>query len=296
MTEGVEVIEAQPDWLTATCTDTDRLPVFRAWARRVVDLERLRPNKEKPFTAFGYEGTAAGRARWGARADSDMVQLSGDVAAMELTRALERSTHVSRLDLAVTVRLTPERTDVEAVHYAAYRDAPRREGARAGASLIQSTDGGSTFYLGKRTSDVFLRIYNKAVESDEERYARCHRYELEVKGVRASITATQADGAPSMADFTQSTVFHWCADHGIIPPFGPRGDQHIIRGFRRRSDEETKLSWLERSVRPTVDWLREFGDQARVLDALGYDPAEVGRLLGDGNAGELALTAEGGTL
>jgi hypothetical protein len=42
---------------------------------------------------------------------------------------------------------------------------------------------------------------------------------------------------------------------------------------------DTKVRWLEGAVRPTVDWLREFGHQAKVLHALGYDAANSARLL-----------------
>jgi len=269
------IIESQPDWLTVTHTGQRSVQIFRAWARRAIGWEARAGNKERAFTAFGYEGVACGRVRWGAREDSDMVQLSGDVAAKELNRALDLGTNVSRLDLAVTVRQEPMEAGLEAAHYAAFLVAPRGEGRKASGSLVQSSDGGATFYLGKRTSDVMLRVYNKAVESGDAHYADCHRYELEIKGDRAILTATELANAVDVGAFCQEAVHDWCSVRGVTPAFTVGQPRRLQPGLKRRSDQETKLVWLEHAVRPTVDWLREFGSQARVLRALGYTPADA---------------------
>jgi len=264
------IIESQPDWLTVTHTGEASLPVFRAWAKRCIAWEEVKANKQRNFSAFGYEGVACGRVRWGAREDSDMVQLSGDVAAKELNRAMDLATNVSRLDLAVTVHQEPMDPGLEASHYASFLAAPRSEGRKASGTLVQSSDGGATFYLGKRTSDVMLRVYNKAVESDDEHYKDCHRYELEIKGDRAILAATDVANSVDVGAFCQEVVHDWCTVRGVTPAFDVAQPRRLQPGLTRRSDEDTKLEWLMRSVRPTVSWLREFGDQGRILRALGY--------------------------
>lgn len=270
------ILESQPDWLTVTCTDLQRIPSFRAWAHRVLDWERVAGNQPRDVGILGYVGRSCGRARWGSREDGDLLMMSGDLANMELHRALERGTNISRIDLAVTVRLDPEDATVEERHYADYTTSPGRQGRRAKASLVQSDDGGATFYLGKRTSEVMLRVYNKAVESRAERYINCHRYELEVKGDRAAITATSAAGSPDVAVFTQEAVYDWCITRGVVPTFPAVAGRGLVPGFRRRSDVDTKLAWLSEQVAPTLKWLSTINRQQSALDALAYD-AKTGR-------------------
>jgi len=283
------IIESQPDWLTVTHTGQASQPVFRAWARRAIAWEESGANKQRNFSAFGYDGVACGRVRWGAREDGDMVQLSGDLAAKELSRAMDLATNVSRLDLAVTVRIEPTDPDIEARHYHEFLAATRHVKGRSTASLVQSSDGGATFYLGKRTSDVMLRAYNKAVESGDLKYENCHRYELEIKGDRAILTATELAGAVDVGAFCQEAVHDWVSGRGVTPPFDVDQPRRLQPGFKRRSDEETKLDWLAKSVRPTVSWLREFGQPSRVLRTLGYTDEDLREALYNPRTGSQAL-------
>lgn len=273
------IIESQPDWLTVTHTGEAGLPSFRAWAHRCIGWEEAANNRQRVFSAFGYEGVACGRVRWGARLDSDMVQLSGDVAAKELNRAMDLATNVSRLDLQVTVRLDQNDGLLEQSHYYHFLHAPKREGRQQSARLVQSSDGGATFYLGSRNSDVMLRVYNKAVESGKERYRDCHRYELEIKGDRAIVTATALASTTDVGAFCQESVYDWTDARGVRPAFDVDQPRRLLQGMKRRSDEDTKLDWLERSVRPTVAWLCEVGNQAKVVRALFYTGADADRVL-----------------
>lgn len=269
------IIESQADWLTVTCNDPDYIPSFRAWAKRAVSWEQAAGNKSRDVAILGYVGVTCGRVRWGARADGDLVMLSGDAATKELSRALQYGTHVTRLDLAVTVHLDPEDLDVEHRHYTEFLASEYKEGRRPRATVILSSDNGATFYLGRRTSNVMLRVYNKAVESRDAYYFRCHRYELEVKGDRASVTATQLDQCKDPARFCQEAVYDWAARRGITPVFASIGGRQLVPGFKRRSDVDSKLAWLENQVRPSVAWLAATGHRKETLAALDVDPSEA---------------------
>lgn len=265
----VTIVESQPDWLTVTCAGEHRLPTFRAWARNAIAWEETEHNQQRNFAAFGYEGVKCGRVRWGARDDGDMVQLSGDAAARELQRAMDLASNVSRVDLAVTVRIEPTQLDLEREHYAQFLGAPAREGRQATGSLVLSSDGGATFYLGKRTSDVMLRCYNKGIESNDPKYRDCHRYEVEVKGDGAILTATTLARSADPGEYCRSAVHDWVAGRGVTPAFTCAQPMRLERGFKRRSDQTTKLEWLTRSVSPTVAWLRTYSDEGKLLGALG---------------------------
>jgi DNA relaxase NicK len=231
------------------------------------------------FNMRGYNGLHCGRVRWGLRVDGEILQISGDLAATEAQTAGKLADNCSRIDLAVTVKVDPVYPGLELAHWKEHLAAYNREGRKASATLVQSDDGGSTFYLGKRTSDVMLRVYDKAVESGEERYAGCHRYELEIKGDRGLRMLQDLTASPDPSGLCRDVVYSWAEGHGLCPIFDSATHVHLVPGLRRRSDTDTKLAWLSAAVRPTVDWLREFGHQAKVLHALGYDDEDGAKLL-----------------
>jgi hypothetical protein len=237
-----------------------------AWEEREGEMRRY-------FGMKGYQGERCGRIRYGERADGRLVMLSGDVAHKELERGIALADNCSRIDLAVTVRQEPFDPDLERNTYTAYVLSPMREGKRARATLIQSDDSGSTFYLGSRDSELFCRLYNKQQESKDAHYTNCHRYELELKGDRAGETATRYANTVSQPDFTWCLVYDYLYQRGITPIFGTQTDLHLTPGFRRRSDTDKQLEWLAHQVRPTVDRLREFGKAREAHSALWPDDA-----------------------
>ncbi len=279
MHSTITVMESQCDWLTVSCTQSSRESDFRWWSTRLLAREERAGNKMADFALRGYAGLRCGRVRWGLRVDGEIVQLSGDLAAQELDNAAKLSDNCSRIDVAVTLRIQPGYPGLELAHFKEHCADYNREGRKASATLVQSDDGGATFYLGKRVSDVMLRVYNKEAESQDERYRCCHRYELEIKGDRAKLTLEDLSRASDPATVCQGIVWNWATDHGLSPAWDQHSDFRLVPGLKRRSDTETKLNWLASAVRPTVDWLREFGHQARVLKALGYDDSNSGRFL-----------------
>jgi hypothetical protein len=60
--------------------------------------------------------------------------------------------------------------------------------------------------------------------------------------------------------------------------FSHQGPVEKVVGFRRRSDRDTRLMWIEHSVKPAVRWLLDNGDRAEVLAALGLTPDETGHV------------------
>jgi len=253
------IIECQADWLTLTCHDPDRAATFRAWANHLLGYEQHEGNQRRPFGLRGYVGAIAGRVRHGSREDGDLVMLSGDIAQLELERGMALADNCSRIDLAVTVRQEPFDTDLERASYEAYLLSPTHEGRRARARLVQSDDAGATFYLGSRDSDVMLRLYNKQAESGDPHYRACHRYELELKGERAGLVATEYARTLAQPEYVQSVMTDYCRNRGVAPIFPACEGIALVPGFRRRSDVESSLLWLERQVQPTVRRLRDFG-------------------------------------
>lgn len=278
--QGV-VMEAQLDWLTAGFDVGAKADRAEAWAFARAQAEKRSGEREKPFALLGFSGWTVGRVRWGRRADAALLQLSGQLAEDYATTILAKADRVSRVDLAVTVRLA-ERDDL--LGESTYAQAENHYDAHpktAIPSIIQDGAGGCTVYVGRRTSDRFLRVYNKAAESIAggdpiaiARYPNCWRYELECKGSAARPAALAAVRALDRAAHLQQYVYDYATDHGIRPAFGAVGNRVLEPGFRRRSDYGTRLAWLQRSVNPAILAMLEVGDRAEILDALGLGTAE----------------------
>lgn len=286
------IIESQLDYLTCavhTSKAADRLQrLAEAWAKTTEE-----PTSEViPWRLKGYEGWHCGRLSYGQRYGAAIVQLSGDLARQHFDTLSPIWDSVSRLDLAVTVRFPTYQPDLGPMHYreaqAWYDGHPRA----ARPSYHGDADGGYTLYLGERTSDRYLRCYNKQAEAakdaaEAEHYARCWRYELETKGGTSHALArclVQSDPQYRVDD-VQASLWDYLNEHGILPTFARSGGRNLAGTFRRRSDRDTKLAWLQRTVKPTIEWLSQTGNIRDVYDRLG--------LSFDSAAGDSAQSAEG---
>lgn len=273
------LIESQVDWLTASAHGRDRSVALEQLAATLQREQKARGNRSKSWRLMGYEGTHCGAVEWGRRdANASIIRLIGQAADERLADVLSIADQVTRVDIAATWRASPPDPLIgqNAYHMAEmhYREHPRS----AIPSQIRDAAGGTTTYLGRRESEYFLRIYNKGAESvalnDKEgieRYAGCWRYELECKasvaGALAQTVAEQGDSS----EYIRRYLYTYCEQHGIEPAFPAVGGLHLVPGFRRRSDADTKLLHLARNVRPTVRFLRSAGREADLREALEID-------------------------
>lgn len=278
------VFESQLDWLTCSVASAAKSETLARTAHRLTAEEVLAGAKVRPFRLNGYLGWQAGRVRYGQREDASLIQLSGDLAEQQFRPMYGRADHITRLDLAVTVRLPVHSGMLGQEHYWQACDHHLRHPTSALPSAHQDGDGGYTCYLGDRTSDYFLRIYDKQAEcaaqddpAGVDRYRNAWRYELEVKGVSAHGVAERVFDSPHPSGTVRGLVHNHCVSHGIGPAFDLSTPEQALPGFRRRSDRDTRLAWLGRSVRPAVGWLLENGDRTAVLEQLGLIDLDANR-------------------
>lgn len=276
------IFESQLDWLTCAVEGERKQESLRLSAHRLMAAEILLGAKIRPFRLNGYQGSQADRVRYGERSDRGLIQLSGDLAQQHFRTMYGRADHISRLDLAVTVRMASYHPGIGSASYLEACEARLARPTMALPQLHQDGNGGSTCYLGDRTSDYFLRIYDKMAEclsrDDQDaidRYHNAWRYELEVKGVSAPGVAERLFDSPHPSGTIRGIVHNHCTNHGISPVWDLDTPERPLPGFRRRSDRDTRLAWLEKSVKPAVGWLLENGDRTEVLERLGLiDPAD----------------------
>ncbi|MCX6500796.1 MAG: replication initiation factor domain-containing protein [Arthrobacter sp.] len=277
----VSIIESQADALTCSFHTPETIDRAQRCADIWAQRETGEGAKVERFRTHGYEMWLAGRVAFGRRPDGGLLKLSGDLAELYIEHLVSFASNVSRVDFALTARCSPHQPDLGTIHYgealAHFADNP----TSAEPSHKEDGKGGDTCYLGKRTSDWYFRCYNKEAEcvaNDDDpgalRYAGCWRYEVEVKGPNALIQAKRYVDLRDRASWVQSMLYTYCANRGLGPVFPSAGEQDLVPGFRRRSDRESKLRWLAKSVRPTLEWLSSNTDRATIMATLGLP--EVG--------------------
>jgi len=195
--------------------------------------------------------------------------LSGPLAHQKWDRFFRLASNVSRLDLQTTIRYSTSSTSKIASHYKSACRAHKRKAARRRVTLLRSTDGSATIYLGSRQSDAFGRVYQKDAESKLEHYQNAVRYEVELKG-KAGISAISTiarttDPAPHI--FSQ--VRGWFADSSIFYPSLQHAQTALKCIPRTRGDDSRRLAWIESDVRPAVKTLLEHGKLQSLVHALG---------------------------
>lgn len=277
-----ELIESQVDWLTASAHGKERSQRMMDVARHIAKEEAGQGNQKRRWRLMGYEGHRVGRIAYGRRDDAScLVQLSGDAAERHLTVVLGESDVVTRVDLAATWRASPPDPLFGRNQYALAEMFHRSHPRSARPWFVGDASGGFTCYLGDRQSANFLRIYDKGRESQSaldgpgvERYRACWRVELEAKASMAAALANMAADREDRADFVRGYLVSFMEAHGMSAPFVAGQPVALLPGFRRRSDEESRLQHLARNVRPTVQWLESRGRGADLRKALGIDRME----------------------
>lgn len=276
---SVTIIESQVDWLTGAAVSQDRADDLRRYATEIALHEEADGNRLQRFSVQSYQGQRCGRVALAeAEGGRTLVQLSGDLAAEHLHTVLPMLDHLTRIDLALTVRTpTPDKTVAANAWYFAeqyYDEHPRS----AVPWRIQHKTQGDTTYVGSRNSDKFLRVYNKDQECRHRhdakglaRYENCWRYEVEIKGKPAALTANRLDVEAHPDLYIRGAMTNYLRLHGIVPIYTDTSPLIILPGFTRRTDADSRLWNIATNVRPSLDWLRDAGYAEDAIAALGLE-------------------------
>jgi hypothetical protein len=159
-----------------------------------------------------------------------------------LRNALAMGANVTRIDIAID---TPRWLDLEG-----YKDALDRGEAETRArdwNLITGRTG-QTLYVGSRTSEKFLRIYNKAAEQRVE--GSWYRIELECKGDVARGVALHVDG--NGYDYFGDIIRGFCHWPNIYCWENVTASPTLLEGIPRPEKRRDTFAWLMKSVVPSV--------------------------------------------
>lgn len=259
------------DWITATANTELSGYRLACLAESIVDLHAAEGYKRRPWAKWGYVGESARFVSFGRKEGSTCLVLSGEAADAWFDHVADLADHVSRVDLCVTVKTEPPMEGVARRHYGELVNARQSNGHLPTGSIIESTDGGSTCYLGRRISDRFLRVYDKSREVGEEAEPGLWRYELELKNASAVDAVRWLANSPDRPDRCRATLHRYCTSRGIHPIYPYHGESLQLRSSRPYTDLEGKLNWLAKTVGKSAQEAANSIGWEGLLNILGVD-------------------------
>jgi len=255
------------DYFTATKQRSAGSKKFLQRIESIVYKEASRGNELKPWGMSGYKGWRAGSAEYGVRRDGYIARVSSGLANEEWAKLYALCDNVSRIDLQETIRTDSQPRNAIARDYSLMSRWAKSSKRHAQVCILRHSNGSATLYSGQRSSAVFLREYDKGLETGLDYYKGCVRREAELKGALAMSIASQlhrsrarrrAISAGVQTFFEVRRGVRWSQSESLLESTVPRA----------RSDDERKLKWLAESVRSSVQVLLAHGRELEVLTAL----------------------------
>lgn len=270
MTRAIEgeVVDCGFDWITSTASTRLAQERLSRLGQSIIRSEQKSGNEVKPWAFAGYQGFKCGSAQIGTRYDSTCLRISSGVAHENWLKAYQAGEGFPRVDVQITMRVPgdPQRVIARCYRHALTHTRKRKRGPNC--SILKSSNGSATVYLGRRQSGVFLRCYDKGRESGLDHYENCVRFEGEFKGAVGLPIARHCAGSKSPNVTAASYVLGHFADRGVVLECAVE-EQYSVRVPRKRSDTGRRLAWLQTQVSPSVRLLIASGHRADVLRALG---------------------------
>lgn len=268
---STRVLESSIDWVTATFRPGTKSLLASAMATRWLEARQRDGFTRSEWVFNGYLGERTDGISVGSRTDGEIVRLSGALAKAHGATILRLSDNISRLDLQVTIQTPESNTDWPTDAFDTSARDPRCVAGLTRRQLLDVQPGGTTFYLGSRTSERFFRIYDKHAESEGLYPPSTWRWEVEYKGARALTVARRLQQYKVASDEVRAVVEGAFADYAISLPCEPLPRKWRDAGIRGETDDERRMEWLRRSVGPLVSRLLESTDPTRIMDALGLE-------------------------
>jgi hypothetical protein len=274
------ILDSAVDWLTITAKRGAPADALHTRAHGLLHQSVSAGNLLSIFRANGYRGEKAGGVSYGRRHDGSILTLTSCEAARSALSFLGDDYHVTRLDLQITCADETTCASRAEIAYHLLQDSSRRRGRPISASLRINSYGGQTLYLGKPSSDVIARLYDKGIEKKIAQAGACWRYETQYRRDSAGRVSTALRESEAVHDCIATLVATHFSTRGVAVPkvkgdFAPSHLQsEIYYSKREETDNERSLRWLSTFVASTVERLIDCGRRDDVLRALGLDDKE----------------------
>lgn len=270
------IVSAGVDYLTLTATAThNQAALWEHGSDFITARVEDQDAEVKPSEVMGYRGFQVDGVMLGKRDDSVMLRASSSNAD-DLWRFMlqrERCWNVRRIDTQVTGQFDGDREEygrtVEA-QALAFR-ACQKTATHGKIETHRGNGRGDTCTLGSRSSNRYLRCYDKTREQRNEIEPGIWRWEVEYKAELAAKIAEQVSYATSHRHAIIGLVETEFKRKGVTVPWETGEVVSIPIVGLEKTDDERRLRWLITQVRPVVGKLVSVYGQDVVLSALGLD-------------------------
>jgi len=261
------------DWISGTLgrDEVDNQTWLYECLHALWDIQ-AKGNTYKQRSLLGFDGWECAGCFVGSNEKRHYAQFAGKYANDAYHMLDHPKTHISRIDLQLTVQYDIELIKEGRYQYARaiHHNKSLPEHRRRRIHLYAGSDGSDTVYLGSPSSDVRGRIYNKDKQSGEKAYERSWRYEVVYRdrfadGVyRSLISATTPPAAIILAE-----TLRWFRERGVIVLDVRTDDKTPINAPKvPKTDVERKLRWIKNQVVPTIRKLAELGYAEELMETI----------------------------
>lgn len=234
--------------------------------------------EEKASRALGTVGSQVGPMYLGSEGTYRMLRVSGSWAndVVEMLAWQGGKPKITRIDCQVTVGRIYDISETATRTADAVRlwQKENRQANHPKPRLISGFGEGDTFNLGSRSSEVFIRVYDKSREQSIEGPPWLWRYEVELKGARANDAFEMLCRSSAIQESARNVVEAYCNARGVPLPWNGVTDWVPCEVPRVNTDDEQKLTWLRTQVRPTVSRLKKRVGIAAIQEALWLDNSD----------------------
>lgn len=219
----------------------------------------------------GYEGWSLPGASWGRREMDDIGVVKGELANDYWYVLSGYARNVSRMDLAVTLPFSPASPNFAHNQWLKIQEAKETQSVGRKYTYIRNLDGGTTLYVGSRTSDEFGRLYDKASQQSSGPEGSVWRWEVELKRQRAKQAVRDLRNHAKPSIIISQFVRQWFEARMVNAPWKDQDGQLNMERSARINSLETTLEWLRSQVKPAIFRLIREGHHKQVVDALQLD-------------------------
>jgi hypothetical protein len=261
------------DWITATAQKGSTRWDMSQYASH--ERERLMDAgiPIKSGYRLGYYGWGCDGFFHGQREGGSIIIASGPVAHQVFRPVLNVSDHISRLDVQTTVGIIHDTPHLALQAYTMLKQGVPSKVKVKNVNYIESSPAGETCNIGKRSSDSYGRIYDKATEAKLGPARSVWRYEVEFKRRAAMAAAADLRSSLPVESVAAGLTWEWYSARGVAPIF-PRGLSFCPQKPVYDETKRNVLTWFEESLSITVARAVNRYGRERVLEALGLAPRD----------------------
>lgn len=266
------------DWVTLVGEDAQgKVSVVE---EAVAAMEKLvtEHGQWRDFNLQGYKGQTCGPISAGFNGDNFIIRISGKSAdEVETLIPSFASCKPTRVDYQVTIQL--EKPD-KALASRAFGIMEKSNGLQGPKRFLAFfTSNSDTLYVGKRTSPVMLRLYDKTPDvniANRTKYApgSFWRYEVEYKRQYATVAFETWRISPNRTELIKDTVASEFLKRNA--PFNGSVQEYgtALKAYLAPTTVNSNLKWLKSTVRPVFQRLVSSGLEKEALMALGQSLIE----------------------